>query len=334
MKPGSRRGNMRVAVVGAGQMGMNHMRVYDMVAGVELVAVVDSDFSRAQEAAKRYDCLAFESPDSLIGLVDAASVTVPTVAHETIGVTLLESGIHCLIEKPLAGTEDECIALIEASRRNGVVLLVGLVEHFNPAVQQLLGLLNEGVRMYAVDVRRMSPVSARVTDVDVVTDLMVHDLDIVLTLMNSPVTDVSAHGVRTTIAGSNDYVTALLSFENGGLASLTASRITQNKVRDLQVSCSLGTIWLNYSTQELLIFREAGGSVLYESPSEPGNFTLDLATERVLVRTTEPLIAELRHFIDAVVNGVPVEVGGERALEAQRLMWRVHEKTTGSLVHP
>lgn len=322
-----KRNPVRLAVIGAGRMGLNHLRVYNMLKGVDVVAVVDPDVERAHLAAQRYGCKAFRSPEDLGSDIQAASVAVPSNRHAEVASVLLNSGIHCLIEKPLATNEDECQELIELARERQLVLLVGHVERFNPVVQQLYSLVSNKP-IYALDARRMSQVSSRITDVDVVADLMVHDLDIVLALMKSPVTSIAAHGVAASGVGGHDYVTALLTFANGGIASLTASRITQNKIRELHVTTDLGLVTANYLTQELLIYRQ--GAIATLEDHEPGpEYVLDLAIERVFVANREPLVLELQHFLDAVAKGIPLVVTAEDGLEALRLVWEIQRIASG-----
>lgn len=314
---------LRVAVVGAGRMGSNHLRIFAGLKGVELVAVVDPDTNRTADAASRYGCRVLPTVDDLIGLVDAVSIASPSVLHAEIGERLLSSGIHCLIEKPLAVTREECSRLISAADKAGVVLLVGHVERFNPAVRQLSAIIAEGHAVHAIDVHRMSYASSRITDVDVVADLMVHDLDIILSLTGyQPLADLAAHGVRTGGGRGEDYVTALLSFANGAVVSLTSSRITQNKVRKLAVTSDLGYITLDYIAQEILIHHQRS-----EATKTPqGSYVFDLQIEKVLVRTAEPLVQELQHFIDCIRLGTPPLVSGEQGLAALELVWAIQNK--------
>jgi virulence factor len=314
---------VRVAVIGAGHMGSHHLRIYSGLKGVELVGVVDADPSRAREAAVRHGCRAFSSIEEVAGEVDAATVAIPSSLHLEAAGALLERGVHCLVEKPLATSEEDCQALIDAAGSRGLVLLVGHVERFNPVVIQLDEILRDSV-VHAIDVRRMSALSSRVTDVEVTTDLMVHDVDVVLSLMEGQVTNIFAQGVRTGGRAGQDYVTANLSFDNGSMASLTASRITQNKIRELHVTADLGFISASYSTQEMLIYRQGEASTLQPDGSE-ANYLLELEIGRVLVRADEPLVLEIRHFVDAVRNGTPPLVSGKDALRAMRVVWEIQE---------
>lgn len=313
---------IRVAVVGVGMMGQNHLRIYSMLSGIEVVGVVDSDETRAKEAALRYGCAAFTHVEELIGKVDAVTIAVPSSLHADIGEFFLNHGIHCLIEKPMAITEAECHRLINAAEKNGAILLVGHIEHFNPAVQQLSRILAEGHRIHAIDVHRMSGNSRRITDIDVVMDLMIHDLEIVISLINQPVLDLAAQAVCEARANGIDYVSALLLFSGGAIANLTASRITQTKVRRLSITSDIGYITLDYSAQELLICRQTEESTLVNSEG----FVFDQAIERVLVRPTEPLIAEIQNFIASIRAGMPLGVDGKQALAALKLVWQIQDQ--------
>jgi len=303
-------------------MGSNHLRIYSGLKGVELVGVVDEDAACAQHAAARHGCRVFASAEALAAEIDAASVAVPSTLHADVAGPLLERGVHCLVEKPLATTEADCEALIAAAESSGAVLLVGHVERFNPVVRQLGEILRGNV-VHAVDVRRMSALSARITDVDVLTDLMIHDIDVVLSLISSGVTGVAAQGVGNAGSAGHDYVTATLAFESGSIATLTASRITHNKIRELNITADIGYITASYLTQELLIHSQA-----QTAPARGGSaasYVLDLAIERVLIRPEEPLDVEIRHFIDAVREGTPPLVSGQDALNAMRFVWEIQQ---------
>jgi predicted dehydrogenase len=311
---------VRVGVVGAGRMGSNHLRVYSELKGVELIGFLEPDDARAAEARARFGCRRFRGLEEMAASVDAATVASPSSCHARDGLALLESGVHCLVEKPLATTEDGARALVEAAERNGVVLLVGHIERFNPVVTTLTDLLH-GREVHAVEARRMSAVSARITDVDVASDLMVHDLDIVQQLAGGEPSTVMANAVRTSGAAGDDYVNALLSFSAGTVAAVAASRITQNKIRQISVTSDVGFVTADYSTQELLVYRQ--GSISTDSPLRGTQFRLDLAVERVYVTQGEPLVLELRHFVDAVQGEVAPRVTGEQAIAALRTVSRV-----------
>ncbi|UCH47990.1 MAG: Gfo/Idh/MocA family oxidoreductase [Betaproteobacteria bacterium] len=309
-------------------MGQNHLRIYAMLKNVELVGLVEPVEERAKAAAEKYRCRVFAGIEDLVGIVDAVSVAAPSCVHAEIAAFLLDNGIHCLVEKPLATTEADCLALISTAEKSGARLLVGHVERFNPAVRRLSEIMNGGHRIYAMDVRRMSWASARINDMDVVTDLMVHDLDVVLSLVANPVSDVSAHGINILGSEGTDHVVATLSFCNGILATLTASRITQNRIRELTATTDIGHIHLDYGRQELAIYRGPDLAPPRLLSPEPGGTVFDYAMERVLVRSTEPLMAELQHFVDVVKGEQELLVTGWDALQALRVAWRINEATS------
>ncbi|MBF0177633.1 MAG: Gfo/Idh/MocA family oxidoreductase [Magnetococcales bacterium] len=315
---------VRVGVVGAGVRGREHLRILDLLKNVEIAGVMDPNKQWATEAAMQYNCPILNDISQFVGQADAVCIASPLATHAEYGVFLLDHNIHCLIEKPLASTEAECLALLAAAERNNRVLLAGYVERFNPAVRQLTEILAHGNHIYAVDVRRMSAVNdPRTSDLDVVLDLMGHDLDIVLSLIQSPVTSVAAHSVRPYSARADDYVTALITFANGSIANLTASRITQNKVRELRLTTDLGYITLDYGTQELLIYRQGAGAIERSKSPKIGSYSMDLSMERVLIRPGEPMTRELRHFIEAVRGKKPPLVTGQQALDNMRLAWQI-----------
>jgi len=320
---------VRVAVIGAGKMGKNHLRVYDMLKNVDLVGLYDPHPETAEAAAKPYGCRVFSSLDEIVASVDAVSVCSPSSTHGEVGAIFLDAGIHCLIEKPLAATEAECLALIAAAKRSGAKLLVGHIERFNPAVQQVANLLDGSQSIQAIETHRLSAVSKRITDVDVVADLMVHDLDIVTALMGSPVRSVDVAAVRTYGSAGGDHVTALLQFENASMACLTASRITQNTVRKLSVTTDAGLVEVDYMNQSIEIYRQDTVKVAEGRAAKFGDYALDISMERVLVRRAEPLQLELSHFIEIIGDNAEPIVSGEQGLAVMRLVWAIQEKIRG-----
>lgn len=304
-------------------MGSHHLRILEGLKDVELVGVVDPDPARADRASMLFGCDIFPDVEAIAGDIDAASVAAPSSAHAEVAGLLLERGVHCLVEKPLANTESDCITLIEAARERELVLMVGHVERFNPMVQQLGRVLAQS-QIHAFDARRMSSLSSRITDVDVVLDLMVHDIDVILSLSRADVSNVFAHGIRTT-GSAADYVSALLTFDDGGIATLAASRITHNKIRELQITTDQAFIQADYATQELHILRQAQTSAL-DGPDDEAGYALDLAIERVHVRPAEPLVQEIQHFVNAVRGLAVPKPSGEDALRALRLVWEIQQQ--------
>ncbi len=316
---------IRVAVIGVGNMGRNHLRVYAGLKNARLVGVYDPDAQAAASIVPQYNATVFSSLEALCDQVDAVSICSPSSTHAEVGLFCLQRGIHCLIEKPLATTESECLALIAAAEKAKITLLVGHIERFNPAVQQIASFLQTDVQIHAIDTRRLSSVSKRITDVDVVLDLMVHDIDIVLALMQREVTSVSAAGVKTYNSPGGDYVTTLLGFAGGAVATLTASRISQNTVRKLSVTTDRGLIEVDYINQSIEIYQQDEVVPRTARAAAFFDYTRAIAMERVLVRRSEPLQMELAHFLDAVRNQVRPAVTGTQALEALRLAWKIHQ---------
>lgn len=316
---------LRVAVIGVGNMGRNHLRVYSGLKNVRVVGIYDPDAAVTSLLAGQYRTAASPDLAALCAQVDAVSICSPSSTHAELGLFCLRRGVHCLIEKPLATTEGECVALIEAAEKANLTLLVGHIERFNPAVQQVAAFLQKDVTVHAVDTRRLSSVGKRITDVDVVLDLMVHDLDIVLALMRREVVSVSAAGVKVYNSPGGDYVTSLLRFAGGSVATLTASRVSQNTVRKLSVTTDHGLIEVDYINQSIEVYQQ--DEVVPNSGRAAAffDYALDIAMERVLVRRSEPLQLELAHFVDAVRSRTPPAVSGAEALESLRLVWKIHE---------
>lgn len=309
---------LRFAIIGLGKMGQNHLRVLETIKAVEIAAVVDTHYEQAKAIASRIGCKAFSTLEPLIGLVDAAIVAVPSVFHYEVGKFLLASGVHCLIEKPLASTEEECQGLIDAAKVSQVILMVGHTERFNPAVQLLQKYLKETpVQIFALEARRMNDAGIRITDVDVVADLMMHDIDVVCALNPTGIQAINGFSQIDAKMGSGNYVNAFLQFNNGSTASFIASRITQNRIRDLFISTDRGSIQLDYLTQKLYLFHKNIGH---------SNFACDYARESLFVRYEEPLPAELKHFIDSIQSQKKPLIDGENALETMRIVWQIQKK--------
>ena len=218
---------IRVCVVGAGEFGRNHARVYREMANVELVGVVDENTQRADLIAQEFGIRAFKGIAELEGAVDAASVAVPTVSHAEVGCRLMAMGIDVLVEKPMAASLTEADSLLEAARRNQRVLQVGHVERFNPAVIAVEPILN---RPLFFEVHRLGVFTPRSLDVEVIYDLMIHDLDILLALVGEPVIEVKAVGIPV-LSDKVDIAHARLEFAGGAVANVTASRVSTERVR-------------------------------------------------------------------------------------------------------
>lgn len=320
--------NIKVAVIGAGMMGKNHMKTYKSLNGVELVGVYDIFPEAAKAAAETFGIRAFSSVEEVAENVDAVSVVTTSVTHADVGEFFLNKGIHCMMEKPLACTEEECQRLISAAAKNNVVLLVGHIERFNPAVEQMGKLLSDTSKIRSLTAQRMSAASGRITDVDVSMDLMIHDVEVIQSLVKSPVVNIQAASVKTKESPmGKDYITALLEFENGATANITASRITQARVRTLTVTTDTNYIDMDFINQSINVHSQ--GRMPYVNPEnipEWMNYGLKGSVEQLFIPTNQPLSAELNHFLSCVRGEATPRITGQNALDALRVIWKIQEK--------
>lgn len=320
--------NIKVAVIGAGMMGKNHLKTYANMPGVKLVGVYDVFADAAKTAAKTYGIKAFSSMEEVAKNVDAVSVVTTSITHADVGEFFMNHGIHCMMEKPLATTEEGCMRLINAAAKNNVVLMVGHIERFNPAVEQMAKLLSDTSKIRSLTAQRMSAASGRITDVDVAMDLMIHDVEVIQSLVKSPVIKVQASSVKTNESPlGKDYISALLEFENGATANITASRITQARVRTLTVTTDTNYIDMDFINQSINVHTQ--GRMPYVNQEEiPDwmNYGLKGSVEQLFIPTNQPLQAELSHFIKCVNGEATPRVNGNQALDALRVIWEVQEK--------
>ena len=318
---------IKVAVIGAGMMGKNHLRTYKNLNGFDLVGVYDIFPEAAQKAAEMFGIKAFASLEEVAAAVDAVSVVTTSVTHAEVGEFFLNKGIHCLIEKPLAATEDECLRLINAAKKNNVTLLVGHIEQFNPAVEQMHKILSDTNQICALEARRMSAASGRITDVDVAMDLMIHDAEVVLSLVKSPVVNVHASAVRTAKSpAGKDYITALIEFQNGVTATLTASRITQARVRTLNITTNDNYIDMDFINQSIAVHSQGRmHGVNAENLPENMRYGLKGSVENLFIMQAQPLASELTHFGNCINGKETPRITGEQALEALKIIWKVQK---------
>ena len=307
---------LRVGVIGVGNMGQHHTRVLGLLKDVELYGVADINVTRGLDIASKYRVRFFEDYHDLLACVDAVCIAVPTRLHYPVGLACLNAKVHVLIEKPIAASIEEAESLVNAAAENNCILQVGHIERFNPAFQELSNVLKTE-ELLALESHRMSPYSQRANDVSVVLDLMIHDLDLLLELTATPVVKLTATGTQVEASGYLDYVTATLGFANGAIATLTASKVTHRKIRNISAHCKNALIEADFLNNEILIHRQTTadyttnyGQVLYRQ---------DGLIEKVYTSKIEPLHAELEHFVSCVRGGNQPSVGGEQALKALRL---------------
>ena len=301
---------LRVAVIGVGYLGRHHARILSALDGVTLVGVVDRDFSRASEIAAAHGTTAFASAAGMPD-VDAVTIAVPTESHAAEAHPFLERGVAVLVEKPLTRTVAEADTLLETAAAGGGVLAVGHTERFNPALTTALPHIS---RPGFVEVHRLGTFPDRSLDIDVVFDLMIHDLDVLLASVDGEVTAIEAVGVPV-LTSRVDIANARLRFASGCIANLTASRISRDRVRKVRFFQPQAYVSIDYASQEVECFRllPGGGAPVIEGGK------LDVPRD-------EPLRLELTDFVDAVRTGRRPRVSGEDGRRALALAHRIVER--------
>src|ERR1700680_1876627 len=288
-------GRLPVAVVGAGEFGRNHARVYGELQNTELLGIYDRDAAKARAVSEEFHTRVFEDLEELRGCVKAASVAVPTEAHSEVGCRLLDMGIDVLVEKPMATDLAQADALLKAAKRNQRILQVGHVERFNPAVIAVEPIVD---RPLFFEVHRLGVFTARSLDVDVIYDLMIHDLDILVGLVKEPVVEVKAVGIPV-LTDKVDIAHARLEFAGGAVANVTASRVSTERVRKMRFFQAHEYISLDYARRDALrVGVKRGGP-------EP-----EFGFEKLATPEVQPLRAELEAFVTAVESRVPPKTDG------------------------
>jgi virulence factor len=318
---------IRVGVVGVGAMGQHHARIWATMPGSRLVGVADPNSERAQEIGARHDVPAYADYRKLLEEVDAVSLAAPTTLHYQIALECLARGVHLLVEKPLAATLSEARLLADAVRQAGVRLQVGHVERFNPTFGELANVLG-GRQIVAADARRLSPTATRASDVSVVYDLMVHDLDLILTLVEAPLADVKAVGSKT-CSPQLDHAIALLTFADGCVASLSASKVTQHKIRQLSFTCVDAYVKADLLARTIMIYRQSTAD--YVAHQSEVLYRQEGVIEQVYVPPVEPLYAELQHFAACVREGREPRVGASSALRVMELAETIEAQVLAGL---
>ena len=291
---------LRVAVVGVGNLGRHHARIYAGLPDVELAGVVDIDERTASKIAWKFGTTAYRSLREVPGRLDAVSVVVPTQAHRPVALEAIGLGVHVLLEKPIALDMSEANEIITAAHAKNLVLQIGHIERFNPAIVALMKILT---RVGFIEVHRLAPYKREGTEVGVVLDLMIHDIDIILNIVASPLVEIHAVGIPV-LSASEDIANARLRFENGCIANVTASRISFEKVRKIRVFQSNAYLSLDYQNQEGMIYRKDGGRIV---------------REKLPLEKDEPLKLELVSFLECVRASRQPLVPGEHGRQALRV---------------
>ena len=309
--------SLRVAVIGVGHLGRHHARILSSLAGVDLVAVVDTNRARADEIAAASGTQAAYDHRGLIGQVDAVTLAVPTDLHSDFAQSFLAAGVPVLVEKPIARSLAEADAMIAAAAKAGVTLAVGQTERFNPAVVAARPLLSDP---RFIEVHRLGTFPGRSLDIDVVFDLMIHDLDVVLSLVRSDVESIDAVGVPV-LTGRVDIANARLRFANGCIANLTASRISRERVRKIRFFQPAAYLSIDYAAQKVETYRLVKGSG--PTPIIEGG--------EITVVNEEPLLRELADFVDAVASGRPPLVTGQDGRRALAVAQAIADKIAATI---
>jgi len=310
---------LRTGVIGVGSMGRHHARVYRELPETELIGVADADADAAQEAADTYETAAMDL-DELIGAVDAVSIAVPTPYHYETASKALDSDTHVLVEKPFVDSLDAGQRLIDRARERDLTLQVGHIERFNPAIRALTDIVPD-LNVIAVDARRLGPPLDRDLQASAVLDLMIHDLDVLLALIGDDATVTEAAG-----AADGQYVTATVDLEGGVVGSLTASRVTQQKVRELSITAEECQVHVDYISRSVQIHRHS----IPEYIEENGNvrYRHENIVEHPTVDNGEPLKKELSAFAESIEEGTEPVVTGEDGLAALELAREIEDEAT------
>lgn len=317
--------NIKVGVVGVGHLGMHHARVYTEILGAQLAGVVDINEERLHAIAEPLGAAEFSDVEDFIERkkTDAISIVVPTNRHFEIARLAMERGVHVLIEKPVTASVDEAERLLALALDKNLILQVGHIERFNSAIQHVRKIMGEP---YFIQTRRMGPFSPRISDVGVVLDLMIHDVDIILSMINSDLVSITAVG-RCVRTGHEDIASAQLEFANGAMAQILVSRVSEKRERRMEITEAERYITVDFGAQDILIqrsVRQSGGNMVE-------------VMEHPVFPKMEPLKLELQHFVSCVREGRQPMVGikdGKRALEVCIAALRqIHEqkKEEGSL---
>lgn len=306
--------DLRVGVIGVGYLGRYHARIYAGMPGVDLVGVVDLDAQTGARVGEEHGCAVYQDPLELLGKVDAVSVVVPTTAHREVAEPFLNQKVHVLLEKPVASTVADAEAIVRCAGRSGAVLQIGHLERFNAGV---MALAERVTQPRFIEAHRLGTFVERATDVDVVTDLMIHDIDIVLSLVRSDIRAIAATGLRV-LTEHVDIANARIEFVNGAVANVTASRVSNKKFRRIRVFSHDSYLGLNFIDQQIDVVRTG------ERP-EGGKYP-EIVTERIDIAPHQPLDAELAHFVHAVRTGGRPLVNGHDGLEALKVAMAVRER--------
>ncbi len=305
----SRHARIKCGVAGVGSLGQHHVRIYASLAGAELAGIYEPDNARAAEICARHNCRRFATLAELGEACDAVSVVVPTDRHAEIALPLLAQGCHLLIEKPLCASLEEAGQVLAAAQKNGCLVQVGHVEHFNPVMTFLE---KEADRPRYITAERLAPYQTRGTEVGVVLDLMIHDIGIVLALVKSPLARLDSVGINV-LSKTEDIANARLQFENGCVANLSASRLSLKKAREIRIFQDNAYLSLDFMNQAGHLIKKtdiiAYGLKMKIGLAKAGDYS-SVPVHEIPIEKGEPLALELAHFVESVARAKQPKVGG------------------------
>jgi len=320
---------VKVGVVGVGRMGNNHCRVLTTIRSADLVGVFDTDQKRALQIADEYETDSFNSFDQILDAVDALIIATPTKSHHPLAMLSIDAGVHILVEKPLAedlAEGEEIKQLAESSR---IIAQVGHIERFNPAYRELKNLIRP-VHVFAIDSRRLSAYDVSNTDVDVIFDLLVHDIDLVTDLIGREPDDIAAIGIRA-VSGNIDHVVAHLSYNGGPLVAMAASRVTEEKIRKIEVTALEAFIESDLMDKKVSIKRRTIGE--YTNHNFDGvKYRQESILESIHVPMLEPLFLQAQHFIACIRKEETCLVPAQDGLRAMRIGTLIREKAIEGII--
>ncbi|ASJ20896.1 Gfo/Idh/MocA family protein [Brachyspira hampsonii] len=288
---------VNISLIGVGRMGQFHLNVVSQINQINLSGIYDADENHLNEISKKFNIRKFNSIDEAIDNADAVIIASPTIYHFEIAKKAVEKGKHVLVEKPMTETYAQALELEEIVKQKNVIFQVGHVERFNGAVQELHHIIE---KPYLIEARRLAPFTPRIADVGVVFDIMIHDLDIVTSLVKKPIIKFSASGKRIRTK-NEDIASALLEFEDSTIATISASRVTQEKIRTLAISTEEAYFLLDYATQDITIHRQAASQSNIKT-SVGINYKQESIIERVFIHRDNPLKLEDEHFANCILG--------------------------------
>jgi predicted dehydrogenase len=287
---------LKIGIIGVGHMGQYHVNVAVSIPQIQVSGIYDKDQQRVKEISNKFLVPSYEDMDQLIYDSDALVIVVPTKYHYEVAKKCLEAGKHILVEKPMTQTVDQAKELVELAEKKGLILQVGHVERFNGAILEVKKIIE---KPFFIETKRLAPFNHRITDVGVVLDLMIHDLDIILNLIPSEIKSIHARGLKV-YSEHEDIANTLIQFESGTIANLIASRVTQNKIRLLTITQEKSYVVLDFATQDIDIYRMASSA--YLMTKEEIKYKQESFVEKIFVHKDNPLKLEHLHFINCILG--------------------------------